>query len=75
MTENTKKTPIVVDDVEYMYEDLAENQRMLFDHCVDLDRKIRSAAFNLDQLQIGKQACINLLQEALEHKPEVEVIQ
>jgi len=71
---NEKKTPITINDVEYMYEDLADNQRALFDHCVDLDRKIRSAAFNLDQLQIGKQACIKLLEEALAHKPEVEVV-
>ena len=47
-----KKTPIVIDDVEYQYEDLSQEQQMLFNHCVDLDRKIGSAMFNLDQLNV-----------------------
>lgn len=65
-----KKTPITVDDVEYNFEDLTQEQQALFNHCVDLDRKISSAAFNLDQLNVGKQAFIKLLKESLEVKPE-----
>lgn len=72
-----KTTPITIDDVEYQYEDLTEKQRYLFDNCIDLDRKISSAKFNLDQLAVGKQAFINLLKESLEAKPEEvpEVVQ
>ena len=65
-----KKTPITIDDVEYNFEDLTQEQQTLFNHCVDLDRKISSAAFNLDQLNVGKQAFIKLLKESLEVKPE-----
>jgi hypothetical protein len=65
-----KKTPIIIDDVEYNFEDLTQEQQALFNHCVDLDRKISSAAFNLDQLNVGKQAFIKLLKESLEVKPE-----
>jgi len=65
-----KKTPITIDDVEYNFEDLTPEQQTLFNHCVDLDRKISSAAFNLDQLNVGKQAFIKLLKESLEVKPE-----
>jgi hypothetical protein len=65
-----KKTPITIDDVEYNFEDLTQEQQALFNHCVDLDRKISSAAFNLDQLNVGKQAFIKLLKESLEVKPE-----
>ena len=74
MSENTKKTQITINDVEYFYEDLADNQKVLFNHCVDLDRKIGSAQFNLDQLQVGKKAFIDMLQQSLAHKPEVEAV-
>jgi hypothetical protein len=60
-----KKTPVTINDVEYQYEDLSPEQQALFNHCIDLDRKISSAAFNLDQLNVGKQAFIKLLEESL----------
>jgi hypothetical protein len=60
-----KKTPITINEVEYVYEDLTKEQQALFNHCIDLDRKISSAAFNLDQLNVGKQAFIKLLEESL----------
>lgn len=65
---NEKKTPISIDGVEYNFEDLTAEQQTLFNHCIDLDRKISSAAFNLDQLQVGKQAFIDRLKAALEKK-------
>jgi len=66
-----KKTPITIDEVEYQYEDLTTEQQALFNHCVDLDRKISSAQFNLDQLQVGKQAFIERLKKSLETVVEV----
>jgi hypothetical protein len=60
-----KKTPITINEVEYLFEDLTKEQQTLFNHCVDLDRKISSAQFNLDQLSVGKQAFIKLLEDAL----------
>lgn len=60
-----KKTPITINDKEYQFEDLTQEQQVLFNHCIDLDRKIASAAFNIDQLNVGKQAFIKLLEEAL----------
>ena len=65
-----KKTPITVNDVEYIFEDMTPEQQMLCNHCLDLDRKISSAQFNIDQLNIGKQAFVKLLDEALAKKPE-----
>jgi hypothetical protein len=67
---NEKKTPVTIDDVEYSFEDLTQEQQTLFNHCVDLDRKISSAAFNLDQLQVGKQAFFERLKASLEQKGE-----
>lgn len=65
---NEKKTPISIDGVEYNFEDLTAEQQTLFNHCIDLDRKISSTAFNLDQLQVGKQAFIDRLKASLEKK-------
>ena len=66
-----KKTPITIDNVEYNFEDLTSEQQMLFNHCIDLDRKISSAQFNLDQLSVGKNAFMEMLKKSLEAKPEV----
>jgi hypothetical protein len=71
MSENTKKTQITIDEVQYNFEDLTQEQQVLFNHCIDLDRKINSAQFNLDQLNVGKNAFFNMLKEALAKKEEV----
>ena len=70
---NEKKTPIKVDEVEYFYEDMTQEQQNLVNHIEDLARKINSSQFNLDQFRIGQQAFVNLLKEALT-KP-VETVQ
>ena len=65
-----EKTPITIDGTEYHFEDLTQEQQALFNHCIDLDRKISSSQFNLDQLMVGKQAFIERLKESLAAKPE-----
>ena len=66
----TKKTPIVIDDVEYQLEDMSQEQQILVNHVMDLERKIASSQFNLDQLNVGKQAFISMLKQSLEKKEE-----
>jgi hypothetical protein len=73
-----KTTPITIDDVEYIFEDMTQEQQLLVNHVADLDRKIASTQFNLDQLSVGKQAFVQLLKEKLAapvEKAEVEVLQ
>jgi hypothetical protein len=60
-----KTTPITIDDVEYQYEDMTDQQQAMVNHCADLDRKIGSTQFNLDQLMVGKEAFIKMLSESL----------
>lgn len=60
-----KTNPIFINEIEYQFEDLTPEQQTMFNHCVDLDRKIASAAFNLDQLKVGKDAFIKMLEESL----------
>lgn len=70
MAENNKKTSITIDEVEYFYEDMTDEQKTLVNHVADLDRKIASSKFNLDQLSIGRDAFVGLLKKALESKIE-----
>ena len=65
-----KTTPITINDVEYTYEDMTEQQQAMVNHCNDLDRKIKSTQFNLDQLSVGKDAFINMLIADLEKEAE-----
>jgi hypothetical protein len=69
-----RKTPITIDGVEYQYEDLTPEQQALFNHCVDLDRKISNAQFNLDQLAVGKEAFITRLRNSIQDEPVVEEV-
>ncbi len=66
MSENKKETPINIDDKEYILEDMTEQCRTLVNHCADLERKISSSQFNLEQLQFGRQAFITELKTQLE---------
>ena len=53
---------------------MTQEQQMLVQHTEDLTRKIGSAQFNLDQLNVGKQAFVNLLKESLTKQPEEKVV-
>jgi hypothetical protein len=65
-----KKTPITIDGVEYQFEDMTQEQQTLVNHVADLDRKLGSARFNLDQLQVGRDAFMTMLTTSLAAKPE-----
>jgi hypothetical protein len=74
MSQDTKKTQITIDGVDFLYEDMTQEQQMLVQHTEDLTRKIGSAQFNLDQLNVGKQAFVNLLKESLTKPVEEKVV-
>tara|TARA_R110000803_G_C11902905_1_gene312313 strand:+ start:85 stop:321 length:237 start_codon:yes stop_codon:yes gene_type:complete len=73
-----KKTPIIINDKEYVIEDMTAEQKTLVNHSVDLSRKIDSMKFNLDQLNVGKDTFVRLLEESLNKEDsdveEAEVI-
>ena len=68
-----EKTPVNIDGVEHQFEDLTPQQQALLNHVADLDRKLDSARFNVDQLQVGRNAFFELLKQALAAKPEEAV--
>ena len=61
-----EKTVITVNDKEHIYEDMTDEQKTLINHVNDLDRKIGTSQFNLDQLMFGKSAFVNALSQSLE---------
>lgn len=70
-----EKTPILsVNGVEYSFDDMTEQQQMMVNHIADLDRKLSSARFNVDQLTVGKQAFVDMLEKSLTQEDEPEVV-
>jgi len=67
---NNTKNPVTIDGVEYIFEDMTTEQQTLLNHVVDLERKLNSAKFNVDQLQVGRDAFFGLLKTALEKPTE-----
>ena len=61
-----QKTPITVNDVEYYVDDMTEQQQAMVNHITDLDRKMGSMRFNLDQLNVGRDEFVNMLTQSLE---------
>ena len=70
--QENKKPVLVLDDKEYHYDNLEEDQKVMVAHINDLNRKIDGTTFNLQQLQYGRQAFINTLKESLEKEKEEE---
>ena len=66
---NNTKPQLMIDGIEYDVEKLTDQQKILLDHVVDLERKVGSARFNLDQLSVGRDAFFNMLKQALAEQP------
>ena len=69
-----EKTPIVINDKEYLVEDLTQEQQSMVNHVSDLDRKLSSARFNVDQLIVGREAFVNMLAQSLEAPVEPRIV-
>lgn len=67
-----KPVTITINDVDYQEDQLTDEQKVLINHVADLDRKIGSTRFNLDQLQVGRDAFMNMLTASLA-KPDETV--
>jgi hypothetical protein len=65
MAEKKTRT-ITIDGNDYTEDQLTDQQKVLINHIADLDRKIGSAQFNLDQLQVGRNAFMQMLAASLE---------
>ena len=71
MTE--KKTNVItINDQEYTEDQLTDQQKVIINHVNDLERKIRSTQFSLDQMTVGREAFVNMLTGSLEDSKEAE---
>jgi len=71
MVEKQTQT-ITINDKEYTMDQLGDEHKAMINHINDLDRKINSAQFNLDQLRVGRQAFIDMLAQSLEEEQKVD---
>ena len=72
MSKKQKEQTVTINDVEHKVSDFSPEQISLVNHVSDLDRKIQSSNFNLEQLQFGREAFMNSLTASLEVQPEVQ---
>ena len=71
MAKDKKEKPVLnLDDKEYVIEDMTDEQKMMVNHINDLQNKQNTNQFMADQLQVGKEAFINMLRSSLQ-EPEV----
>ena len=71
MAKDTKNA-VYIDNVEYDFEELTDHQRQCVKHIADLDRKINSATFQIDQLNVGRDAFMAHLKASLAEEPKVD---
>ena len=64
--EMPKEQIITLFDKEYKESELSDEQKVMINHVADLERKIQSSEFNLQQLRFGKQAFVDALQSSVE---------
>ena len=60
-----QKTPITINNEEFFIEDMTDEQKAMINHIQDLNRKITTSQFNLEQLNFGKNAFVNALSNSL----------
>lgn len=65
-----KPVTITINDQDFTEDQLTDEQKVLINHVADLDRKIGSTRFNLDQLQVGRDAFMNMLTASLKKETE-----
>ena len=63
--EKEQKPTLNFDGVEYDIENMSDEQKMMVNHINDLQNKQNTNQFMADQLQVGKEAFINMLKSSL----------
>ena len=72
MSKDNKPQMITINDVEHDAATFTDEQVILTNHCLDLDKKIGNMNFQLQQLQVGKDSFLKMLTESLE---TVEIVE
>ena len=72
MAKKEKEQPMLnFDGKEYVIEEMSDESKQILNHINDMQNKLNTNAFMKEQLEVGKEAFINLLRESLK-EPEAK---
>jgi len=69
--EKQNEPTLVLDEKEYNINNMEDDQKVMVAHINDLNRKIDSVRFNLQQMDMGRQSFVQSLKNSLE-TPQAE---
>ena len=77
MAKKEKEQPMLnFDGKEYVIEEMSDESKQILNHINDMQNKLNTNVFVKEQLEVGREAFINLLRESLkepEAKEEAEL--
>ena len=65
MDKKENKPVVNLDGKDYDIDSMTNEQKVMVNHIADLNRKIDTSTFNLQQLRFGRQAFVDALSEDL----------
>jgi len=72
MAKKEKEQPMLnFDGNEYVIEEMSDESKQILNHINDMQNKLNTNAFMKQQLDVGKEAFVNMLRESLK-EPESE---
>ena len=72
MAKKEKDQPMLnFDGKEYVIEEMSDESKQILNHINDMQNKLNTNAFVKQQLDVGKEAFVNMLRESLK-EPEAE---
>ena len=72
MAKKEKEQPMLnFDGNEYVIEEMSDESKQILSHINDMQNKLNTNAFMKQQLDVGKEAFVNMLRESLK-EPEAE---
>jgi len=74
--EKKDKPKLNFDGKEYGIEEMSNESKQILNHINDMQNKLNTNAFMKEQLDVGKEAFVNLLRESLkEPEEEAELVE
>ena len=70
-TKNNKDQTITLNDKKYNISDMNKDQKNYLAHVSDLNRKVETTKFNLQQLEMGLNHFVSLLSNSLNKEEEL----
>jgi len=77
MAKKEKDKPMLnFEDNEYVIEEMSDESKQILSHINDMQNKLNTNAFMKQQLDVGKEAFVNMLRESLkEPEEEAELVE